>query len=85
MFKRIIVPIDNSKAGKLALSKAIELSQMHKAKLCIVHVIDYIALSAKVEGTDHDLVHQKFKTAAQKLLPRGRRRAIVTGSSPPRT
>lgn len=68
MFKRILVPIDNSKAAKLALAKAIEFCQEHKAKLRIVHAIDYIALSAGVDGIDADVMHNELKAAADKLL-----------------
>lgn len=68
MFRRILVPIDNSKAAKLALEKAIEFCQQHNAKLRIVHAIDYIALSAGIEGIDADVIHNELKAAADKLL-----------------
>ncbi len=75
MFKRVLVPIDNSKAAKLALAKAIELCREHNAKLLIVHAIDYIALSAGVEGIDADVIHNELKAAADKLLDQAKIKA----------
>lgn len=75
MFKRVLVPIDNSKAAKLALTKAIDVCQQYKAKLRIVHAIDYIALSAGVEGIDADVMHNELKAAADKLLNNARIKA----------
>lgn len=75
MFKRILVPIDNSKAAKLALSKAIEFCHEHKAKLRIVHAVDYIALSAGVDGIDADVMHTELKAAADKLLNNAKKKA----------
>lgn len=68
MFKRILLPFDDSKAARLALKQAIEICVVHKAKLLVVHAIDYIALSAGVEGIDTEIVHNEIKHAGEKVL-----------------
>ncbi len=76
MFKRILVPIDDSKAANLALTKAIDLCQIHKARLRIVHAIDYIALSAGVEGMDTETIHDELKMVSEKMLDKALKKAI---------
>ena len=76
MFKRILVPIDDSKAANLALKSAIDLCQVHKAHLRIVHAIDYIALSAGVEGMDTETIHDELKRAAEKILEKAKSKAL---------
>jgi len=76
MFKRILVPIDDSKAARLALKKAIDLCQIHKARLRIVHAIDYIALSAGVEGMDTETIHNALQMVAQKMLDNAKKSAL---------
>ncbi|MGE3318224.1 MAG: universal stress protein [Candidatus Berkiella sp.] len=68
MFKRILLPFDDSKAARLALKQAIDICVVHNAKLLVVHAIDYIALSAGVEGIDTETVHDEIKRAGEKVL-----------------
>lgn len=75
MFKKILVPIDSGKAADIALSKAIDLCQIHKAKLRIVHAIDYIELSTGIEGIDTNILHEELKAAAQKLLIKAQKKS----------
>lgn len=76
MFKRVLVPIDDSKAAHLALKNAIDLCQVHRARLRIVHAIDYIALSAGVEGMDTETIHDQLKMTGEKLLEKARNKAL---------
>lgn len=38
--KKILVPVDGSKASRKAVEKAIELSNMYNSKLIFIHVVD---------------------------------------------
>ncbi|MBN9287386.1 MAG: hypothetical protein BGO43_15955 [Gammaproteobacteria bacterium 39-13] len=75
MFKRILVPVDGSRVGNFALSKAIDLSKDQKCKLRIVHSIDYIALTAGVEGIDAVSLQKSLKKAAEKILEKAKKTA----------
>ncbi len=75
MFKKILVPIDGSKAADIALAKAIDLCQIHKAQLRIVHAIDYIELSTGIEGIDTKTLHEGLKKAAQTLLIKAQKKS----------
>lgn len=68
MFKRVLLPFDDSKAARLALKQAIDLCVVHKAKLRVIHALDYIALSAGVEGIDTETIHDEIKKAGEKVL-----------------
>jgi universal stress protein A len=41
-YKNILVPVDFSNASRYALENADDLAKMNKAKLTVLHVIDYI-------------------------------------------
>lgn len=68
MFKRILVTIDSGKAATLALAKAMELAKEQKAKLCIVHVLDYSVLNTGGEGVNIVALRVEYIKAAQKVL-----------------
>lgn len=76
MFKRILVPIDGGKVGNCALRKAIALSKDQKCKLRIVHTIDYLALTAGVEGVDAVTLQKSLKKAAEKILEKAKKAAM---------
>ncbi|MCS5710387.1 universal stress protein [Candidatus Berkiella aquae] len=75
MFKKILVPIDDSKAANLALAKAIKLCQNYKAKLRIVHAIDYISQSTGIEGVDPETFREELKKSAQTMLLKAQKKA----------
>ena len=50
MFRRILVPIDGSPTSNRGLDEAIGLASDQKAKLCLLHVIDELVVSAGVDG-----------------------------------
>jgi len=76
MFKRILLPFDDSKAARLALKQALNLCVVHKAKLRIVHAIDYIALSARVEGIDTETLHLEIRRSGEKILDKALKAAV---------
>ncbi|MBI2793010.1 MAG: universal stress protein [Gammaproteobacteria bacterium] len=75
MFKRILIPIDGSKAANLALSKAITLCKNQKARLLIVHSIDYMKLAIGVEGVDAVTLHKGLKKTGKKMLEKAQKLA----------
>jgi len=70
MFKRILVTMDNSKTAHYALEKAIELAKEQKAALRIVHVVDYVNLTAGVEGVNVETFMDSLKEFGKDLLHR---------------
>ncbi|HEV3240879.1 MAG TPA: universal stress protein [Casimicrobiaceae bacterium] len=50
MFRRILVPIDGSPTSNRGLDEAIGLASDQKAKICLLHVIDELVLSAGADG-----------------------------------
>ena len=48
VFKKILVPYDNSNNSKRALSKALALASLTKSTITLVHVIEYHNAMAKV-------------------------------------
>ncbi len=49
MFKRILVAVDASQTGELALETAIKLATDHQARLRIVHAVDTTSVNLGVE------------------------------------
>lgn len=50
MFKRILVPVDGSRASELGLAKAIKLAKEQRAALCLLHVVDQRAITQNLAG-----------------------------------
>jgi nucleotide-binding universal stress UspA family protein len=49
MYKRILVPVDDSNTSNRGLKEAVQLAKQHAAKLRIVHVVDQSALALTPE------------------------------------
>ena len=79
MFKRILVTMDDSKTAHYALDKAIELASEQKALLRIVHVVDYVNLTAGVEGVNVERFMESLKDFGKELLHRAVARAAEKG------
>ena len=52
MYKRILVPIDGSRASTQGLREALRFAKDQKAKLRIVHIVDEAALAQYPEAVD---------------------------------
>ena len=52
MYKRILVPVDGSRASTQGLREALRLAKDQKAKLRIVHIVDEAALAQYPEAVD---------------------------------
>ena len=48
MYKRILVPIDDSQTARRGLKEAITLATEQKATLCLVHVVDDFPLMLEI-------------------------------------
>lgn len=79
MFKRILVTMDDSKTAHYALDKAIELAKEQKAHLRIVHVVDYVNLTAGVEGVNVERFMESLKEFGKELLHRAVEHAADNG------
>lgn len=75
MFKKIMVSLDNSKVSQLALKTAIDFAKNQKAKLCMIHVIDYSSLVINGEGVDFEALRQQTKQEAESILSRSVKKA----------
>jgi len=79
MFKRIVVTMDDTKVANYALDKAIELAREQKAALRIVHVVDYVNLTAGVEGVHVERFMDSIKDFGKEVLERAVGRAKKNG------
>ena len=52
MYKKILVPVDGSRASTQGLREALRLAKDQKAKLRIVHIVDEAALAQYPEAVD---------------------------------
>ena len=50
MFRRILVPVDGSPASNLGLDEAIKLAAGGDVTLCLLHVVDELALAQGLDG-----------------------------------
>jgi nucleotide-binding universal stress UspA family protein len=53
-FKKILVPVDGSKASRAAHRLALELARLHGAELILLYVVDESALQELVRLSGHD-------------------------------
>lgn len=68
IYKRIVIPVDGSKAANLALKHAISLCKNQEATLRIVHCLDYVKLSVGIDGVDSATLQKSLKKDAEKIL-----------------
>jgi nucleotide-binding universal stress UspA family protein len=70
MYRKILVPLDGSKRAERILPHVVEMAQRYKAKVILLHVIEYKAITT-TEGSFITLSAQEFdqaKEQAGKLL-----------------
>lgn len=71
--------MDDTKTAHYALERAIQLAKEQKAKLRIVHVVDYINLTAGVEGVNVERFMDSIKEFGKDLLKRSVEAAAKKG------
>jgi nucleotide-binding universal stress UspA family protein len=79
MFKRILVAVDASQTGELALETAIGLAAESQAQLRIVHVVDTANVKIGAELADQYKVSASLVDNAQKILNPAERIADAAG------
>lgn len=79
MFKRILVAVDASQTGELALDMAIGLASESQGQLRIVHVIDTANVNIGAELADQYKVSESLVDNAQKILNPAERIADTAG------
>jgi nucleotide-binding universal stress UspA family protein len=79
MFKRILVAVDASQTGELALETAIGLATELQALLRIVHVVDTANINIGAELADQYKVSASLVDNAQKILNPAERIADAAG------
>jgi nucleotide-binding universal stress UspA family protein len=76
MFHRILVPIDGSTTSNRGLEEAIGLASDHKAKICLLHVVDELIVAGGADGIAFvpasyiDEFIQALRAGGKKLLTR---------------
>ena len=79
MFKRILVAVDASQTGELALETAIGLAAESQGQLRIVHVVDTANVNIGAELADQYKVSESLVDNAQKILNPAERIADAAG------
>ncbi|MBN9227248.1 MULTISPECIES: universal stress protein [Legionella] len=68
MYQNILVAIDDSDTSMLAFQEAIELSKVHRAKLCLVHIANEFHAPYVGTGIDYEQLEASFKEYGQQFL-----------------
>jgi nucleotide-binding universal stress UspA family protein len=79
MFKRILVAVDASPTGELALDTAIRLAAESQAPLRIVHVVDVVSINLGAEFPYPLDVSESIIKNGQEILRRSGTTAAVAG------
>jgi len=72
MFKRILVPVDGSPTSRAGLKLALRLAKEHKARLCLLHVVDEtpIAQGEPMSGAAVDAMLESLRRAGRGIIAR---------------
>jgi nucleotide-binding universal stress UspA family protein len=82
MFKRILVPVDGSRASQAGLKTAIRMAREQKATLVLLHVVDenVLALSGEYAGAAYiDRFMADMRAAGKKIVERAAAAAAKQG------
>ena len=80
MFKRILVPIDDSKPALAGLRTAVALARDQKARLRLLHVADMVpAVRAGANGTTVSDLFELMRAGGEALLARNARYCAARG------
>lgn len=78
MFKRILVAVDASETGELALQAAIRLANEWQAPLRIVHVVDLVNFNVGSEFLDQPRLSEDIVKNGQEILSRSEAKAAAS-------
>ena len=78
MFKRILVPVDGSKAAGLGLDTAIKLAKDQDAVLIILHVVDnrVITQGMGMGGIGIERLFDSLRASGKQILAKAQARAL---------
>jgi len=79
MFKRILVAVDASQTGELALQTAIRLATESQAQLRIVHAVDTANINMGAEFVDHSSISESLVKNGQEILSASETTAAAAG------
>ena len=81
MFKRILVAVDSSETGALALQTAIDLAAGWQAQLRIVHVVDLANINLGADFVDQPRGTDELVKSGEEILGRAEQTAASGGIS----
>ncbi len=79
MYKHIMVAIDGSDVGNLALKEAVRLAKDQRAKLHIVHVLDELVLSLGINPSHLQELERSLIGDAKEMLNKAKEKARKQG------
>ena len=85
MFRRILVPIDGSRASNLGLAQAIKLAKDCDATLCLLHVVDELVVTPRLDGPGYvpasyiDEFMEALRRSGTQILASAERKAQRSG------
>jgi nucleotide-binding universal stress UspA family protein len=79
MFKRIVVAVDASPTGDLALETAIRLAADNQSRLRIVHAVDTVSITLGVEFPVQADVSESIVSSGQTILEHAHKVAAAAG------
>ena len=82
MYKRILVPVDGSRTGDRGLAEAIKLAKSHRARLCLLHVVDESVLTLEVGATMIEDLVASLVDNGRRILRKADARARKQGLKP---
>jgi len=85
MFRKILVGVDGSESSLKAVALAAALSEVHRAQLVLVHVVQLSAIAdqvLKISATEHQKENQKgiMEKLSQNILDQARKHALQAGA-----
>ncbi len=87
MFRRILVPVDGSSTSNRGLDEAIGLARDQKAKICLLHVLDDLAMAGIADTMTYvppsyiERFREALRARGKKVLARAEAKARKHGVS----
>jgi nucleotide-binding universal stress UspA family protein len=75
VYRRVLIPIDGSPCSDAALERGLELAQLLRASVRIIHVFDARALLRRAEGIHAEEILEECRRAGRTLIDAASERA----------
>lgn len=80
MYRRILVPIDGSSTATRGLKEALRLAKVHKAQICLLHVVEEFFITQAGEAIVHaEEMFEAMRAHGRRVLARGQALAAKHG------